>query len=129
MKHRLLALGMIILAACGESPSRSGPPTVVVKLVLEPSSAEALHLQVAGPGTDAFSTGGTGMLVESAILSDRIAVAVFGEDLQGEVGVLGGVAPTDAGLIQVSVLAAVDSENQTVPSSSVTVKVVVDTIS
>jgi hypothetical protein len=121
-------LASLALLGCSEPATHTGPPVVQVRLMLEPSAAKAVHLQVAGPGTNAFTSGGTSMLVESVLLSDRIAVAAFGDPLQGPVGILTGVAPVDAGTVQVLVLAAVDQNNKPLPSGSVVARVVVDTV-
>lgn len=128
--HQLTVLGLLItLAACGSDPARpDDEPRIVARLVLDPSSAKAVHLEVSGPGTDAFVADRKGMLAEEWKGNTALALALFGDDLTGALGSFPNVDLDAPRLELVRVVEAVGEDNLPLPAGTVTARVVIDTI-
>jgi hypothetical protein len=119
----------VVAGACSNDPSSAGnDPRIVARLVLDPSPAKAVHLEVSGPGTDEFVPERQGMLAEQWKGNTALALALFGEDLAGALGSFPNVDLDAPRLELVRVVEAVGEDNFPLPAGTVTARVVIDTI-
>ncbi len=124
-----LATTLLAIAACGADPARpDDKPRIVARLVIDPSPAKAVHLEVTGPGTGEFDVEKAGIVADDWQGPTALALVLFGNDLSGPIGAFPKVDPEGPRLEQVRVLDAVGADNLPLPPGTVTARVVIDTI-
>jgi len=124
-----LVASLMAISACGTDPARpDDAPRIVARLVIDPSPAKAVHLEVTGPGTGAFDVEKAGIVADDWQGPTALALLLFGNDLSGRIGSFPEIDLEGPRLEQVRVLDAVGADNLPLPPGTVTARVVIDTI-